>query len=101
MGQLLPPQPVRWTIDSIEEDVAAVEDERGRVLHVPLALLPDGVHEGDVLAVERRAGRDGALTLRIARDPAATDRAWRASERQLRRKPGPRARKDPGGDVEL
>ena len=91
---------MRWTIDSIEENVAAVEEQGGRMFRVPLALLPRGVREGDILRVER-ADRDGEVTLRISLDPDATDKSWRASERQLRRKPGKRARKDPGGDVAL
>lgn len=92
---------MRWTIDSIEEDVAAVEEEGGRMLRVPLSLLPAGVREGDVLTVDRTAGRRGRLTLRIAIDRAATDAAYRASERQLRTPRGKRALEDPGGDVEL
>ena len=92
---------MRWTIDSIEDDIAAIEEEGGRMLHLPLSLLPRGVREGDVLVVERDRARTGGVTLRITPDPAATDAAYRASARQLRRKPGARAARDPGGDVQL
>ena len=92
----------RWTIDSIEEGVAAVEDENGRMIHLPAALLPDAARPGDVISVERRAARGGAsVTLRVSIDREATERAYRQSERQLRRKPGKRAIKDRGGDIEL
>jgi hypothetical protein len=92
---------MRWIVDSIEEDVAAIEAEGGRTLRVPLSLLPEGVREGDVLSVERTETRAGRVTLCIDVDPRATDDAYRKSERQVRRKPGKRAARDPGGDIEL
>jgi hypothetical protein len=91
---------MRWTIDSIEEGIASVEQDGGQMLILPLALFPDGAREGDILSVERKETR-GRVTLRIAIDRTATDRAYRASERQVRKKSGPRAVRDPGGDVEL
>ncbi|HEX2188137.1 MAG TPA: DUF3006 domain-containing protein [Longimicrobiaceae bacterium] len=86
-----------WTVDSIEEGIAAVVDAGGRVLHLPLWLLPGGVREGDVLAVAREGGADRvALTVAVDRD--ATERAFRRSrERVEGAPPGPH----PVGDVVL
>ncbi|WP_034388125.1 DUF3006 domain-containing protein [Deinococcus sp. YIM 77859] len=46
----------RWTVDGIEEGpqgrVARVEREDGSTFDLPLAALPEGVREGDVLAVQ-------------------------------------------------
>lgn len=85
-----------WTVDSIEEGIAAVHDESGALLHLPAWLLPDGVREGDVVAVER--GTHGpSATLRLSIDRPATDAALRASRAQLARL----KRDDPGGDIQL
>jgi len=85
-----------WTVDSIEEGTAAVQDEGGTLLHVPASLLPKGTSEGDVLAVERKETR-GTVTLRLRIDRAATEKALEASRRQLSRlKPS-----DGGGDIQL
>jgi hypothetical protein len=86
-----------WIVDEVEEGVAAVEEDGARVLHVPLWLLPDGVREGDVLSVARSPGEDGAVSLRVAIDRAATGEALRRSREQL----GRLARNDPGGDIVL
>lgn len=84
-----------WTVDSIEEGIAAVE-EGGRVVHVPAWLLPDGVREGDVVAVVREEeGGEVTLTLRLDRE--ATERALARSREQVERL---RSR-DPGGDIVL
>lgn len=91
------PPPLRYVVDAIEEDVAAVEAD-GRLLHLPLALLPRGVREGDVLAVTRSDDGDGGCVLRLRLDGAATDRALRRSRAQLDALP-PQA--DPGGDIVL
>lgn len=76
----------RWIIDRIEEQVAAIEEDGARVVHVPRALLPDGAREGDVLAVEREGAGD-EVRLRIRRDPAATAAALARSRAQLRQAP--------------
>ena len=87
---------VRWTVDAIEEGVAALEAD-GKLLHLPLALLPTGVREGDMLAVERAEQVDGS-TLRIRIDRAATEAALQRSRDQLR---AMRPANDPGGDIVL
>ena len=88
------PEPTRWTIDSIEEGVAAVEvDDGARLIHVPLAALPAGVGDGDVL----RVTRDGARIV-IERDDAARDAALERSRAQTKARPNPR---DPGGPIRL
>ncbi|HEX2077751.1 MAG TPA: DUF3006 family protein, partial [Longimicrobium sp.] len=65
----------RWVVDSIEEGVAAVHEEGAGLVRVPAWILPPGTREGDVLAVEQSAGADGASSLRIAIDRAATEDA--------------------------
>ncbi len=86
-----------WTVDGIEEGVARVEEDGRRMLHVPLALLPRGVGEGDVLRVEREAS-EGGLTIRIRIDADATRAAMEASRASAEAAPrGP----DPGGDIVL
>ncbi|HEU0013590.1 MAG TPA: DUF3006 domain-containing protein [Longimicrobium sp.] len=96
MGETSGPA-VRWVVDGIEEGVARVEDEAGRLLHLPAWLLPAAVREGDVLAVGREADPDGAVRLRIAIDRAATEQAMRRSREQVSRLAGG----DPGGDIVL
>ncbi|HYW10251.1 MAG TPA: DUF3006 domain-containing protein [Longimicrobium sp.] len=87
-----------WTIDSIEEDVAAASDEAGVMIHLPVSLLPDDTREGDVVTAERATDDDGTLTLRIRVDRAATEAALRRSREQLAElKRGD----DPGGDIYL
>ena len=85
-----------WTVDSIEEGIAAVEDESGVLLHLPAWLLPDEVREGDIVTVERTAGA-ASSTLLLSIDRAATDAALRASREQLARL----KQHDPGGDIQL
>lgn len=85
-----------WTVDSIEEGIAAVEEQDGRMIRVPAWLLPDGVREGDVVAVTREGEHDAAvLTFRVDRE--ATERALARSREQVSRL---RSR-DPGGDIVL
>ncbi len=84
-----------WTVDAVEEGIAAIEAD-GKLLHLPLALLPAGVREGDVLAVDREEQADAA-TLHIRIDRAATEAALQRSRDKLRSvRPG-----DPGGDIVL
>ncbi|CAA9338871.1 MAG: hypothetical protein AVDCRST_MAG68-2928 [uncultured Gemmatimonadetes bacterium] len=85
-----------WTVDSIEEGIASVQDEEGRMTHVPAWLLPDGTREGDVVAVDRKESR-GSVTLRLRIDRAATRAALDSSRQQLARLKGG----DGGGDIEL
>ncbi len=86
-----------WTVDSIEEGIAAVQQEDGRMLHLPAWLLPDGTREGDIVAIVREPAEDGAVTLRLRIDRAATERALAASREQLARL----RQGDGGGDIQL
>lgn len=88
----------RWTVDSLEEDVAALERGDGTLLRLPRALLPTRAREGDVLRATREPGETESA-LRLALDPAATRRAMEASAAQVR--PHPTPRPDPGGDIVL
>jgi hypothetical protein len=85
-----------WTVDAIEEGIAAIEAD-GKLLHLPLAILPPGVREGDVLAVDR-AEQAGESTPRIRIDRAATEAALQRSRDQLN---GMRRAHDPGVDIVL
>lgn len=88
----------RWIVDAIEEGVAAIEEE-GRLRHVPIALLPAEVREGDILEVRVEQTRDGAARTTITIDRAATEQARRRSEEQVAQKTRPS--NDPGGDIVL
>jgi hypothetical protein len=84
----------RWVVDSIEDGIAAVEEDGARMLYVPAWLLPSAAREGDVLRVSRR--NEGAVSsLRIEVDEGATDQAHSRSREQVSRRP----RNDPGGDI--
>jgi hypothetical protein len=86
----------RWVVDSMEEGVAAVEEDGARMLYVPAWLLPATVREGDVLRVSRRH-EGAAATLRIEVDAVATGDALARSREQVSRL----SRNDPGGDIVL
>lgn len=86
----------RWVVDSIEEGVAAVEEDGARMLHVPAWLLPAAVREGDVLRVERRDEGAGS-TVRFEVERSATDDARDRAREQVSRL----SRTDPGGDIVL
>jgi hypothetical protein len=83
----------RWVVDSLEEGIAAVEEDGARMLYVPAWLLPDPVREGDVLRVSRR-NEGVAATLRIEVDRVATEAALGRVRHHL----GRLSRGDPGGD---
>jgi hypothetical protein len=85
-----------WTVDSIEEGIAAVHENDGPLLHFPASLLPDGAREGDVVVIEREPS-PGSITLHLRIDRVATERALAASRDQLARL---RQRND-GGDIHL
>ena len=85
-----------WMVDSVEEGVASIDDG-DRMISVPAWLLPEGVREGDLLAVTREEEGEGVtLSLRIDRE--ATARALDRSRRQVETRPPPN---DPGGDIVL
>jgi len=84
----------RWVVDSIEEGVAAIEEDGARMLHVPGWLLPAAAREGDVLRVSRRD--EGAVaSFRIEVDGGAADQARSRSREQVSRL----SHSDPGGDI--
>lgn len=85
-----------WTVDSIEEGIAAVQLEDGTMLHLPAWLLPDGAREGDVVAIEREPA-GATVTLRLRIDRAATERALSTSREQLARL----RQRDAGGDIQM
>ncbi|HEV7586572.1 MAG TPA: DUF3006 domain-containing protein [Longimicrobium sp.] len=84
----------RWVVDSIEDGVAALEEDGARMLYVPAWLLPGAAREGDVLRVSRR-DEGAAAALRIEVDTAATKEALGRSREQVSRL----SRNDPGGDL--
>lgn len=86
-----------WMIDSIEEGMAAVEEDGGRMVRIPLWLLPAGVREGEILSVAREEESDVAV-LTIRRDPEATERAMERSRAQVEGTP---RGNDPGGHIVL
>lgn len=83
-------------MDSVEEGIANVEEDGGRMVLVPACLLPDAVPQGTVLTVrvERRADTS-VVTVNVDRE--ATNQAFDRSREQLRRPTG----NDPGGDIIL
>ena len=88
------PERHRLIVDSIEEDVAAVEADGERVLRVPVWLLPPGTKEGDELVVRRcpvSGGTGVVIELRL-RDEEVSSRERAAPARDAA---------DPGGDIVL
>jgi hypothetical protein len=83
-----------WIVDRFEGDYAVVERALHETLHVPRALLPAGVREGDALRVTVSAGGE-EVRLAIARDAKETRR--RATE--ARRILGELKQRDPGGTI--
>ena len=80
-----------WIVDRFEGDYAVVERAPHETLHVPRALLPAGVREGDALRVTVSAGGE-EVRLAIGRDAQETRR--RATE--ARRILGKLKQRDPG-----
>ncbi len=76
---------IRLSIDRFEGDLAVLVTDDGRSIVWPRDLLPAGARAGEVLSV------------RLARDLKATDRAAREG-RALRRDLD---KTDPGGDIQL
>ena len=86
----------RWAIDQLEEGTAAVEEDGDHVYEIPRWLVPPTAREGDVLAATLTTSADGAVTITVRIDRAATD----AAKTPKRGRP-PRSVKDPGGDIQL
>lgn len=91
-----------WSIDSIEEGMARIEEDGGRMLTVPVTMLPVGAKEGQLLRVvfSSEAGQD-SVPRSITIDHAATEAALRKSAATTAEAMKHSARRDPGGDVAL
>ncbi len=90
----------QWVVDSIEEHVASVEVDGGKMITVPQWLLPDGARQGHVLKVQHDRppkGQRSALTIEI--DDAATKQALADSAAQVSKHA--KQPNDPGGDIAL
>lgn len=46
-----------YSIDRFEEEIAVLQDDEGRSVDVPRALLPDGARRGEVLSFDGTAYR--------------------------------------------
>ncbi|HEX2093675.1 MAG TPA: DUF3006 domain-containing protein [Longimicrobiaceae bacterium] len=86
----------RLVIDRFEGDLAVVEVDGGATLDLPCWLLPDGVKEGDHLAV-RLDGGVGKRRVEIRVDEEATGAARREVGEIVDRL----KKRDPGGDLAL
>jgi DUF3006 family protein len=84
-----------WVVDVVEDGSASIEVDGRSVTPVPVWLLPEGVKEGDVLAVTHDRGV-GKSALMIETDSESRKKAMDRSARQVSRKS-----KDRGGDVQL
>jgi hypothetical protein len=85
-----------WIVDVIEDGSASIEVDGRTVTPVPQWMLPEGVREGDVLAVTHDRG-EGKSALLIETDPEAKKKALDRSAKQVSRK----STNDRGGDVNL
>ncbi|MPY68240.1 DUF3006 domain-containing protein [Deinococcus sp. SDU3-2] len=65
------PRVAWWVVDALEGRLARVELEDGQFVDLPLASLPRGVREGDVLRMEEQ---DGDFTLEIDHEETARRR---------------------------
>lgn len=92
----------RWSLDSIEEGVARLEEDGERMISIPSYLLPEGVTEGQVLRVTRAPSSEkGTVVLTIAIDLTATAKARRTSKATMADAMAASKKHDPGGDVSL
>ena len=85
-----------WIVDVIEDGSASIEVDGRTVTPVPQWMLPEGVREGDVLAVTHDRG-EGKSALLIETDPEGKKKALDRSAKQVSRK----TKNDRGGDVNL
>ena len=85
-----------WIVDVIEDGSASIEVDGRTVTPIPAWMLPEGVKEGDVLAVTHDR-RQGKSVLLIENDPEAKKKALDRSLKQVSRK----SKNDRGGDVQL
>ena len=91
-----------WAIDSIEEGMARIEEDGGRMLTVPVAMLPAGAKEGQLLRVTMSQDHGGeSVPISITIDLAATAAALKKSAATTAQAMKNSAKRDPGGDVTL
>jgi Protein of unknown function (DUF3006) len=85
-----------WVVDVIEDGSASIEVDGRTVTPIPQWMLPEGVKEGDVLAVthDRQVGKSEIV---IETDPEAKKKALERSEKQVSRK----GKNDRGGEIQL
>jgi hypothetical protein len=85
-----------WIVDVIEDGSASIEVDGRTVTPIPEWMLPEGVKEGDVLAVthDRKLGKSELV---IETDLEGKRKALDRSEKQVLRKP----KNDRGGDIQL
>ncbi|MEO8621761.1 MAG: hypothetical protein ABI625_11900 [bacterium] len=92
----------RWAVDSIDEDVARIEEDGERIISIPRHLLPAGVTAGQLLRVCRssQSGPESiALTIEI--DHAGAAKSLRSSKATMAQAMDESKARDPGGDVAL
>ncbi|MDQ6634898.1 MAG: DUF3006 domain-containing protein [Gemmatimonadota bacterium] len=89
-----------WTIDSIEEGIARIEEDGERIIRIPRYLLPSGAREGQILRVTSNPAK-GKTELTIEIDEAATAVALAKSKAQSAATMAASKKRDPGGDVAL
>ena len=91
-----------WSVDSIEEGMARVEEDGARMLSVPSHVLPPGTKEGQILRVTRTLATNGdPIVTAIAIDTAATSSALKSSAQRTAQVATESLKKDRGGDVAL
>jgi hypothetical protein len=79
----------QWVIDAIEERTASIELPGGRMVQLPIDVLPKGARQGQVLRV----------TFEV--DTGATKAALDQSAAQVRKGSEASKKRDPGGDIGL
>ena len=82
-------EPQRWVIDAIEEHVASIELPDGKMIQLPVSVLPKGTKQGQVVRV----------TFEV--DAAATKQALEASAAQVKKGSEASKKRDAGGDIAL
>ena len=82
-------EPQRWVIDAIEEHVASIELPDGKMIQLPVSVLPKGAKQGQVVRV----------TFEV--DAAATKQALEASAAQVKKGSEASKKRDAGGDIAL
>ncbi|MDQ2666544.1 MAG: DUF3006 domain-containing protein [Gemmatimonadota bacterium] len=88
----------RWVIDSIEASIASVEVDGATMITVPMALLPSGIKQGDIVSVGFDGAQTSARTAVVFEiDEAAIAQARAHSAAQVG-KAAPQGN-DPGGDL--